>query len=98
MEHKQGHQHWLQHFSPAPVCDLAAHCRRLANKAIRPPSVQIPSARANLIVSLSWVSSFSTLKPAVMDLPKVIRPPVASPDLFKGLLLEFGLHSLTVIV
>lgn len=33
-----------------------------------------------------------------MDLPKIIRPPVASPDSVKGVLLQVGLHGLTEIV
>lgn len=33
-----------------------------------------------------------------MDLPKVIRPPVASPDPFKGALQHSGLRGLTGIV
>lgn len=48
--------------------------------------------------SPAYVLSFSTLMFAVMDLPKVNRPPVPSPDPFQGDLLHFGLHGLTAIV
>lgn len=64
----------------------------------RAPSCSDSFCESQHNCSPTCVFSFSTLKFAVMDLPKVIRPPVAPPDPYKGVLLQFGLYGLTVIV